>query len=148
MLEALINHSSEELSEYLKSRPHKQFTMLDCHDGIPVKPDMDGLIDTNEAKNLVNHCVERGANLSLIVSDEHKGEDGFDVHQIRCTFYDALDRNDDASLQQGRFSSLRQAYRRSIMSVCSRERMTTNWQTSLERAGTSIVIIIRSMRLR
>ncbi|WP_342424012.1 sucrose phosphorylase [Paenibacillus sp. FSL E2-0178] len=98
VLEALINRSSEELSEYLKSRPHKQFTLLDCHDGIPVKPDMDGLIDTNEAKNLVNHCVERGANLSLIVSDEHKDEDGFDVHQIRCTFYDALDRNDDAYL--------------------------------------------------
>lgn len=98
VLEALVNRSSGELLRYLKIRPHKQFTMLDCHDGIPVKPDMDGLIDTKEARKLVDLCVERGANLSLIVSDEHKAADGFDVHQIRTTFYSALLCDDDAYL--------------------------------------------------
>ncbi|THF80318.1 sucrose phosphorylase [Cohnella fermenti] len=98
ILEALVNRSGRELIDYLRVRPDKQFTMLDCHDGIPVKPDMDGLIDTSEAKRLVDLCVERGANLSLILSDEHKSPDGFDVHQIRCTYYSALNSDDDAYL--------------------------------------------------
>ena len=72
--------------------------MLDCHDGIPVKPDLDDLIDTNEARELVDVCLDRGANLSLILSDEHKAEDGFDVHQIRCSFYSVLNCDDDAYL--------------------------------------------------
>lgn len=98
VLEALVHRSSHELCRYLSVRPHKQFTMLDCHDGIPVKPDLDGLINTREARKLVDLCVERGANLSLIVSDEHKAEDGFDVHQIRCSYYSMLNGDDDAYL--------------------------------------------------
>lgn len=98
ILDALINKSGEKLCEYLKNRPAKQFTMLDCHDGIPVKPDMDGLIDTKEARKLVDVCLERGSNLSLILSEEHKAEDGFDVHQIRCSYYSVLNCDDDAYL--------------------------------------------------
>jgi sucrose phosphorylase len=98
ILDTLINKSSEKLCEYLKVRPMKQFTMLDCHDGIPVKPDMDDLIDTKKARKLVDTCVERGANLSLIVSEEHKAADGFDVHQIRCSYYSVLNNDDDAYL--------------------------------------------------
>ncbi|PQP80175.1 sucrose phosphorylase [Paenibacillus sp. PCH8] len=98
VLEALINRSGTELCLYLKERPAKQFTMLDCHDGIPVKPDLDDLIDTTDARKIVDVCLERGANLSLILSEEHKAEDGFDVHQIRCTYYSALDHDDDAYL--------------------------------------------------
>ncbi|GIO87095.1 sucrose phosphorylase [Paenibacillus faecis] len=98
ILEALIDKSGESLKQYLKTRPHKQFTMLDCHDGIPVKPDLDDLLDTREARKLVDTCLERGANLSLILSDEHKAEDGFDVHQIRCSYYSVLNGDDDAYL--------------------------------------------------
>ncbi|GJM79796.1 sucrose phosphorylase [Paenibacillus sp. HMSSN-139] len=98
ILEALLTKNATELARYLSIRPHKQFTMLDCHDGIPVKPDLDDLIDTGSARELVEVCVQRGANLSLILSDEHKAEDGFDVHQIRCTYYSALGENDDAYL--------------------------------------------------
>ncbi len=98
ILEALINHSSVKLYEYIRSRPAKQITMLDCHDGIPVKPDLDGIVSVENAKQIVDICLNRGANLSRIVSDAHKAEDGFDVHQIRCTYYSALDCNDDAYL--------------------------------------------------
>lgn len=98
ILETLFNKSSVKLCSYLKVRPGKQFTMLDCHDGIPVKPDMDDLIDTKEARKVVDVCIERGANLSLILSEEHKAEDGFDVHQIRGTYYSILNCNDDAYL--------------------------------------------------
>lgn len=96
ILDTLVNHSSADLLSYLKNRPHKQFTMLDCHDGIPVKPDLDDLIDTEQAQKLVDVCLDRGSNLSLILSDDHKAEDGFDVHQIRCSYYSALGCNDDA----------------------------------------------------
>lgn len=98
VLEMLVNRSSAMLRRYLNERPSNQFTMLDCHDGIPVKPDLDGLVDTERARRVVDLCLARGANLSRVLSDKHKSPDGFDVHQIRCTYYDALGRDDDAYL--------------------------------------------------
>jgi len=96
ILETLINKSGKKLCEYLRVRPHKQFTMLDCHDGIPLKPDLDDLVSSADARKIVDVCMERGSNLSLIFSDKHKSDDGFDVHQIRTSYYSALDCNDDA----------------------------------------------------
>lgn len=98
VLNTIVNKRSERLREYLKNRPEKQFTMLDCHDGVPVKPDLDDLIDTKEARKLVELCIERGAALSLIVSEEHKSPDGFDVHQINASYYSLLNSEDDAYL--------------------------------------------------
>lgn len=95
ILETLINKDSSRLTEYLKVRPHKQFTMLDCHDGVPVKPDLDELVSSEDARKVVDVCMERGSNLSLIYSDKHKSDDGFDVHQIRCSYYSALGSDDD-----------------------------------------------------
>ena len=43
ILSTIVNKSSSQITKYLKDRPHNQFTMLDCHDGIPVKPDLDDL---------------------------------------------------------------------------------------------------------
>ncbi|MDG0811710.1 hypothetical protein OMP40_21825 [Cohnella rhizosphaerae] len=98
ILDTLLNRNGRALVQYLKNRPAKQFTMLDCHDGIPVKPDLDDLIDSSEARKVVDTCLQRGANLSLILSDEHKSADGFDVHQIRCSYYSMLNRDDNAYL--------------------------------------------------
>jgi sucrose phosphorylase len=98
ILDSLLNHSGDTLCEYLRARPHKQITMLDCHDGIPVKPDLDDLISSADAQKIVDVCMQRGANLSRVLSDRHKSYDGFDVHQIRCSYYSVLDCNDDAYL--------------------------------------------------
>lgn len=98
ILSTLVNKSNNDLYKYLKIRSSKQFTMLDCHDGIPIKPDLDDLVSSKDAKKIVDMCVERGSSLSLIHSDAHKSPDGFDVHQIRCSYYSALDCNDDAYL--------------------------------------------------
>ena len=98
LLDTFMNKSSKNFYKYLENRPHKQFTMLDCHDGVPVKPDLDDLVKTEDAKRIVYKCLEKGANLSLVYSDSHKNEDGFDVHQIRCSYYSMLDCNDDAYL--------------------------------------------------
>jgi sucrose phosphorylase len=98
VLEALIFRTSRYLCHYLRERPSKQFTMLDCHDGVPIKPDLNDLYDSEMAKELVARCLERGANLSLIFSPKHRDPDGFDVHQIRGTYYSLLDGDDEAYL--------------------------------------------------
>ncbi len=96
VLEAIINKNVDSLVNYLNHRSPRQFTMLDCHDGVPVKPDLDGLVDSASAKKIVDICVERGANLSYVISPSHKSADGFDVHQIRGTYYSLLNNDDDA----------------------------------------------------
>lgn len=98
ILEALLIKDSRELVAYLSDRPSKQFTMLDCHDGVPIKPDLDGLYDSAVARKVVDICLERGSNLSLIYAPEHRDPDGFDVHQIRGTYYSLLGEDDDAYL--------------------------------------------------
>lgn len=98
VLDALFNKTSKRIKDYLKIRPPHQFTMLDCHDGIPIKPDLNGLYESEDARNVVDVCLQRGGNLSLILSPEYKDSDGFDVHQIRGTIYSLLGENDDLYL--------------------------------------------------
>jgi sucrose phosphorylase len=98
VLEALIFKNSKKLKEYIRIRPKQQFTMLDCHDGIPVKPDLNGLFEIGNAKKLIKICLERGGNLSRIFSPNFKDQNGFDVHQIRGTYYSLLGSDDDAYL--------------------------------------------------
>lgn len=98
VLETLFNRDSTKLVAYLKERPAKQFTMLDCHDGVPIKPDLDGLYDGTDARKLVDTCLESGSNLSLIYTPKYRDPDGFDVHQIRGTYYSMLGADDDAYL--------------------------------------------------
>jgi sucrose 6(F)-phosphate phosphorylase len=70
--------------------------MLDCHDGIPVQPDLDGILDVDQSQALVQSCLEKGGNLSLIFSPEHRLRPDFDAHQVNCTYYSALNADDDA----------------------------------------------------
>jgi sucrose 6(F)-phosphate phosphorylase len=98
ILETMVTSKSGKLYEYLKDRPFKQFTMLDCHDGIPLKPDLNGIYESENAKKVVDICLERGGNLSLIYSPKHRDADGFDVHQIRGTYYSLLGCDDNTYL--------------------------------------------------
>jgi sucrose phosphorylase len=98
VLDALLNRTGSRLKEYMRIRPHRQFTMLDCHDGVPVLPDLNGLYRSEDARSVVGICLKRGANLSTVFSPRHRGPDGFDVHQIRGAYYSLLDCNDDAYL--------------------------------------------------
>lgn len=98
ILEALVFNDSQKLGEYLVTRSHRQFTMLDCHDGIPVKPDLDGLYDPKKARKLVEICLARGGNPSLIFSPKYYDADGFNIHQIRGTYYSLLGCDDTSYL--------------------------------------------------
>lgn len=95
ILEAIMQKNFDRLGNYLRERPANQFTMLDCHDGLPVIPDMNDLVDVKSAQKIVDICLQRGSNLSRVFSDAHKLEGGFDVHQIRGTIYSMLNENDD-----------------------------------------------------
>ncbi|MCB0747702.1 MAG: sucrose phosphorylase [Ignavibacteriae bacterium] len=96
ILESFYFRNGERLKKYLKERPSNQFTMLDCHDGLPIKPDLEDLVEATDIKKVVNVCVERGANLSKILSKNNQSEDDFEVHQINASFYSLLDYNDRA----------------------------------------------------
>ncbi len=98
VLDCIFFHRNTNLLDYLKTRPERQITTLDCHDGVPVKPDLNDLYDSEDARKLVDICLERGGNLSLIYSPKHRDADGFDVHQIRGTYYSLIGCNDDAYL--------------------------------------------------
>jgi sucrose phosphorylase len=97
ILHTLFNRTSSKLRDHLNICPRKQVNMLDCHDGIPVQPDMDDILTIEELKVIVDVCLKRGANLNRIRSS-HKIVDGFDAHQINCTYYSALDCDDDTYL--------------------------------------------------
>jgi sucrose phosphorylase len=96
VLSTLINKDANQLIKYINERPEKQFTMLDCHDGIPVMPDMDDIVDSVSARRICDICEDRGALFTRVESREHCAEDGFDVHQICGTFYSLLGSDDDA----------------------------------------------------
>jgi len=98
ILYTLVEKDSRKLRAYLEHCPRKQFTMLDCHDGIPVQPDLDGILEPAEAGRVVELCISRGANLNRILSESHKDADGFDAHQINCTYFSALGCEEDAYL--------------------------------------------------
>jgi sucrose phosphorylase len=96
VLEALLLGDVRRLADHLASRPDRLVNTLDCHDGIPVKPDLDGRYDPAAARRVVEACLGRGGNLSRVVAREHQDPDGFDAHQIRGTLYSLLDCDDDA----------------------------------------------------
>ncbi len=86
VLEAIIGKTSRSLLRWLRICPTRQITMLDCHDGIPVQPDLDDLLDREDSRKIIRILVEeRGANLNTLLSP-NKGAD-FDAHQIHCTYY-------------------------------------------------------------
>jgi sucrose phosphorylase len=94
LLHALETGSSTLLAEHLGRSPERQFTMLDCHDGIPVRPDLDGILGPAEMVDLAALVQRRGGNVNRILSAASLDDD-VDVHQLNCTYYAALDCDDD-----------------------------------------------------
>lgn len=93
VIHALEKADKTHLENWLKICPKQQYTTLDTHDGIPVQPDIVGLIPIDEAKEISELLIKRGANINRVL--KKKGEElDFDVHQINCTYYSALGEND------------------------------------------------------
>lgn len=98
MLPGLVLHAFESgdvsrLAAHIERSPERQFTTLDCHDGIPVRPDLEGILHPAEMLRLAELVLARGGNVNRILSDTHA--DGLDVHQLNCTYYSAIGEDDD-----------------------------------------------------
>ena len=96
VLHAFRTGESRRLADHLARSPRRQFTTLDCHDGIPVRPDLDGVLLPEEMLDLETHVRRQGGNVNRILSDAHSA--GVDVHQLNCTYYSALDCDDERYL--------------------------------------------------
>jgi sucrose phosphorylase len=93
VLHAFETGEARRLADHLARAPRRQFTNLDCHDGIPVRPDLDGILEPAEMLALAEHVRRLGGNVNRILSDAHS--DGGDVHQLNTTYYSALGCDDD-----------------------------------------------------
>ncbi len=92
LLHAFRTGEATRLAEHLASSPDRQVTTLDCHDGIPVRPDLDGILAPDEMRSLADHVERRGGNVNRMLSS-HPAE--VDVHQLNCTYFSALDGDAD-----------------------------------------------------
>lgn len=81
------------LAAHLAGSPRRQVTMLDCHDGIPVRPDLEGIVAQEDMRRLVELTVRRGGNVNrvLTAAAEHGA---VDAHQLNVTYYSALGEDD------------------------------------------------------
>jgi sucrose phosphorylase len=93
LLNAFDTGRTRRLAQHLARSPVRQFTNLDCHDGIPVRPDLDGILTPAEMGRLAERVREHGGNVNHILSEAH-AEEG-DVHQLNCTYHAALDNDDE-----------------------------------------------------
>ncbi len=96
VLHALETGEARRLAAHLAASPARQFTTLDCHDGIPVWPDLDGILEPREMRHLAELVERRGGNVNRILSDAHADE--VDVHQLNCTYRSALGDDDERYL--------------------------------------------------
>jgi sucrose phosphorylase len=96
VLHALETGDARRLASHLEAMPARVFTTLDCHDGIPVRPDLDGILAPAEMLELASLIEQRGGNVNRILSSSHAGD--VDIHQMNCTYYSALDGDDDRYL--------------------------------------------------
>ncbi len=99
ILDALVNHNAEHLGRYLYKRPLNMFTMLDCHDGIPVYPDIRSLLPETNILRTAEHTKKFGANFSpLLSANNEKADEHITIHQINATYLSALGNDSKAYL--------------------------------------------------
>jgi sucrose 6(F)-phosphate phosphorylase len=94
VLHALTTGEAKRLAVHLAASPARQVTTLDSHDGIPVRPDLDGILTGAEMRVLADLAIGRGGNISRIFSRAHAA-DGVDVHQLNLAYFSALGEDDD-----------------------------------------------------
>jgi sucrose phosphorylase len=95
VLHTLYHHSSERLKHWFSICPRKQLTTLDTHDGIGVVDVVD-LLTENEIERTLAGLDEKGSNTRKIYSGPEY--QNLDTYQVNCTYYSALECNDDSYL--------------------------------------------------
>ncbi len=93
VLHTLYHHTSERLKNWFRICPRHQLTTLDTHDGMGVV-DVQDLLTPDEIDATLNGLDEKGSNTRKIYSGEEF--QNLDVYQVNCTYYSALECNDDS----------------------------------------------------
>jgi sucrose phosphorylase len=101
VLHTLYTRDATSLKRWIEIRPRNAVTVLDTHDGIGVldvaadtaRGRTTGLLSEPDIHALVETIHERSRGESRHASGSSASN--LDVHQINCTFYDALGRRDD-----------------------------------------------------
>jgi sucrose phosphorylase len=88
VLHAFATGEAERLAAHLARSPDRVFTTLDCHDGIPVRPDLDGILEPAEMLALTDLVERRDGNVSRLLGAT---PEEVDVHQLNITYWSALD---------------------------------------------------------
>ena len=98
IFQALILQDAGLALELLRDemRPNKWVTLIDCHDGIPVQPDMNGVLNEADMVKTVGISEKNGAIFTALHSAEKAYENAPNVHQICGSLYSLLGENDDA----------------------------------------------------
>jgi sucrose 6(F)-phosphate phosphorylase len=97
VLHALTMRETRRLAAHLAAAPDRVVTTLDCHDGIPVRPDLEGILAPAEMRTLAHLAVAAGGNINRIISASHAA-DGVDVHQLNIAYFSALGLDEDRYL--------------------------------------------------
>ncbi|MCF8070119.1 MAG: sucrose phosphorylase [Desulfobacterales bacterium] len=95
VLHTLYHHTGKRLKHWLSICPRKQITTLDTHDGIGVVDAAD-LLTEDEIERTLTGLDEKGANTRKIYSGP--AYQNLDTYQVNCTYYSALECNDDSYL--------------------------------------------------
>src|SRR4051812_30757170 len=96
VLHAFETGRADRLARHLDRSPDRQVTTLDSHDGIPVRPDLDGILEPGEMRQLADRIRASGGNVNRILSPSQADE--VDVHQLNCTYYSAMGADDERYL--------------------------------------------------
>ena len=96
LLYALLDGNSHYLKAWLRMCPDNQITVLDTHDGICI-PDVEDLLPKYHIEAIIQNVSQRSADPILRRSAANAHSVGA-IYQLTCTYYDALQRNDDAYL--------------------------------------------------
>ncbi|PTD98181.1 sucrose phosphorylase [Pseudothauera lacus] len=94
LLYSLFDANSHYLKAWLRMCPHNQVTVLDTHDGICI-PDVEDILPRYHIEAVINNVSERSADpiLRRLAANVHSVGA---IYQLTCTFFDALQRNEDA----------------------------------------------------
>jgi sucrose phosphorylase len=96
VLHAFETGRADRLVGHLDRSPARQVTTLDSHDGVPVRPDLDGILESDEMRALADRIRGLGGNVNRILSTARADE--VDVHQLNCTYYSAMGGDDERYL--------------------------------------------------
>lgn len=94
VLEALVSGEGDALAAYLPTMHHGWITTLDTHDGIPIQPDLDGILPVDRLRGFVAAGEAAGGQPTRLFSVAGRPDPSFDAHQLCVTLRDLLGSDD------------------------------------------------------